>query len=86
MNPKDSTGKKLLKLIDPILDEYGLVLESDPRLPSIVGTLIGEPPHSSWWSHPKGRTIYQLLNVFTSRPDILMTKLLSAKTTFIHQT
>ena len=71
--------------IDRIIEEYGLILESDQHLPSIAGTIIGEKIHRSWWSHPKNRSVFNTLNTLTSRPDILLTKLLSGKTTFIQK-
>ena len=74
-----------LKKIDPILEKYGLVLESDQHLPSVVGAIVGKPIHTSWWGHPQGNTIYQTLGMLSQSPDILLTKLLSRKTTFIHR-
>jgi len=74
-----------LKKIEPILEKYGLILESDPHLPSVVSAIVGKPIHGSWWGHPKGNRIYQTLGILGKSPDILLTKLLSRKTTFVHR-
>jgi hypothetical protein len=74
-----------LKKINPILEKYGLILESDQHLPSVVSAIVGKPIHSSWWGHPQGNTIYQTLGILSQNPDLLLTKLLSRKTTFIHR-
>lgn len=68
---------KLLKL--------GFLLESDPKLPS-VGTLItGAPLRGSWWSHPLAQTIFQANEKLEDHPDVLVTKLISGKVTFVHR-
>jgi len=74
-----------LKKIDSILEKYGLVLESDQHLPSVVSAIVGKPIHTSWWGHPQGNTIYQTLGILSQNRDLLLTKLLSRKTTFIHR-
>jgi len=74
-----------LKKIDPILEKYGLILESDQHLPSVVSAIVGKPIHGSWWGHSEGNRIYQTLGILGKRPDILLTKLLSGKTTFVHR-
>lgn len=74
-----------LNKINLILEKYGLILESDQHLPSVVSAIVGKPIHSSWWGHPQGNTIYQTLGILSQNPDLLLTKLLSRKTTFIHR-
>ena len=81
-NPK---RPNFLEKIDPILERYGLILESDLHLPSVVSTIIGESIHGSWWGHPQGNRIYQTLGILSRRPNLLVTKLLSRKTTFVHR-
>jgi len=82
-----SNPKRLnpLEKINPILEKYGLILESDQHLPSVVSAIVGKPIHTSWWGHPQGNTIYQTLGILSQNPDLLLTKLLSRKTTFIHR-
>lgn len=63
----------------------GIILESDRKLPCVTALVAGERMKGSWWSHPKGRKIWHVLNRFLSRPDVLTTRLVSAKVTFIHR-
>lgn len=60
-------------------------MESDQHLPSVVSAIVEKPIHGSWWGHPQGDKIYQALGILSQRPDVLITKLLSRKTTFVHR-
>ena len=68
-----------------VLDRDGVLLLSDPLLPSLTGLVVGEPIGGSWWGHPRGNEIYHLLNALAEHPQVLMVKLVSAKVTFVHQ-
>jgi len=68
------------------LRRYGLLLESDPRLPSIVSLVAGKPIRGSWWGHPSGAAIYNETNNLADRPDVLVLKLLDGKVTFVLDT
>ncbi len=82
-----SNGRQsnLLKKIEPLLEKYGVIMESDQHLPSVVSAIVEKPIHGSWWGHPQGDMIYQALGILSQRPDVLITKLLSRKTTFVHR-
>lgn len=67
------------------LDDYGLLLLSDAKLPSMVGRIVGEPIHTSWWGHPLGGVIYGALTVLEDHPDVLSTKLIAGKVTYVHR-
>src|SRR5690242_21492457 len=67
------------------LARHGLLLKQDKRLPSAVTLLAGEPLASSWWSHPQGRLIFRVLTALADHPDVLVTKLLDGKDTFVHR-
>jgi hypothetical protein len=67
------------------LKEFGLLLESDPKLPSVCGLVTGEPMKGSWWSHPMAQTIFQVNERLDDHPDIIITKLVSKKVTFVHR-
>ena len=67
------------------LRRYGLLLESDKFLPSVVGTITGKKISRSWWGHKKGNEIFRALHELSDRKDVLMTKLISGKVTFIHK-
>src|SRR5262245_16276238 len=67
------------------LDENGLLLKQDKKLPSVVGLITGESLSTSWWSHPKGRLIFAVLSELADHPDVLLTKLLRKKETLVHR-
>src|SRR5262245_3978296 len=64
---------------------YGLLLQQDLQLPSVVTLVAGAPLHGSWWSHPAGHTIFSLLNALAAHPDVLVTHLVRGKVTFVHR-
>ena len=72
------------KLLDQ-LEEDGLLLESDPRLPSVASIVAGEPIKGSWWGHPKGHAIFAAAQRLRESPDILVVKLVSGKLTYVHR-
>jgi hypothetical protein len=65
------------------LKRHGLLLESDPNLPSVVSLVIGRPIKGGWWGHPSGGAIYAEANRLADRPDVLLVKLLGGKVTFV---
>jgi hypothetical protein len=65
------------------LRRYGLLLESDPTLPSVVSLVAGKPIGGSWWGHPSGAAIYRETNKLADRSDIVVLKLLNGKVTFV---
>jgi hypothetical protein len=66
------------------LERYGLLLSSDQALPSVVGMIVGEPLRMSWWGHPRGGLIYHTMNAIEDRPEVLSTKLIAGKVTYVH--
>jgi hypothetical protein len=71
--------------VSSVLRAKGLLLQQDKTLPSVVGLITGEALSTSWWGHPKGRTIFAVLSELADRPDVLFTKLLSGKSTLVHR-
>lgn len=67
------------------LKKWGLLLESDPKLPSVCRIITGEPMKGSWWSHPMAQTIFQVNERLDDHPDVLIAKLLAGKVTFVHR-
>jgi hypothetical protein len=67
------------------LRKFGLLLESDPQLPSVCTLITGSPLHSSWWSHPLAHTIFHVNGQLEDHPDVLVAKLVASKVTFIHR-
>ncbi|MBI3698253.1 MAG: hypothetical protein HY238_25875 [Acidobacteria bacterium] len=72
-----------MKAIHKTLSELGLLLESDPKLPSVASLAAGQPVRGSWWGHPQGHAIFRALRELAARPDVLVCKLVSGKVTFV---
>ncbi len=67
------------------LEKFGLLLQTDPNFPSVCTLITDEPLKGSWWSHPMAQTIFQVNELLDDHPDVLITKLVSGKVTFIHR-
>jgi hypothetical protein len=71
-----------------VLDElkaHGILLTTDPKLPSVCAMVAGEPARGSWWAHPRSHEMFQVLTELAAHPDVLVAKLVSGKDTFIHR-
>jgi hypothetical protein len=67
------------------LERDGLMLETDPKLPSLVALVAGGPVQGSWWGHPLGHTIFAVGAALYEHPDVLLAKLVSSKATWLHR-
>jgi hypothetical protein len=67
------------------LESHGLLLETDPKLPSLVALVAGGPVRGSWWGHPLGHTIFVTGEALFAHRDVLHAKLVSGKATWIHR-
>jgi hypothetical protein len=67
------------------LDRIGMLLFSDPALPSLVGIIVDAPLRTSWWGHPRGHLIYEAMNRLDEDPHLLAAKLVAGKVTYVHQ-
>ena len=67
------------------LERDGLMLETDPKLPSLVALVAGGPIQGSWWGHPLGHTIFAAGEALFGHPDVLLAKLVSGKATWVHR-
>jgi hypothetical protein len=79
-NESDSFQRVLQELSD-----RGFLLMSDAKLPSVTGIVAQEPIRGSWWGHAKGREIFAVSEQLSIHQDVLVTKLVSGKVTFIHR-
>lgn len=68
-----------------VLVRDGLLLKQDKQLASVVTLMAGEPLSASWWSHPESRMMFRVLSELADHPDVLTTKLLAGKDTFVHR-
>jgi hypothetical protein len=67
------------------LERHGLLLQQDKSLPSVVGLITGEALSSSWWNHSRAQQIFDCLGALVDRNDVLMTRLISRKLTYVHR-
>lgn len=67
------------------LERSGLLLKQDKRLPSVITLLAGGPLSSSWWAHRDSRRMFRVLSELAGHEDVLLTKLLLGKDTFVHR-
>src|SRR5260370_23492331 len=74
-----------LRSVLEALERYGLLLELDAQLPSLVSIVAGGPVRGSWWGHASGNIIYEVGNQLANHPDVLVIKLLSGKVTFVQR-
>ena len=84
--------RKTLFLTERMLNEalgqlalHGLLLKSDPKLPSVITLVAGEPVRGSWWGHPMGNQMFHLLESLEDHEDAALVKLVSGKDTFVHK-
>lgn len=68
------------------LETHGLLLKTDPKLPSVCALVAGEPVKGSWWAHPRSHEMFRVLTALAAHSDVLVAKLVSRKDTFIHRT
>jgi hypothetical protein len=73
------------KLVMSQLERFDLLLQSDPTLPSICSLITGAPVRGSWWSHPLAHSIFYVNEELADHRDVLSTKLISGKVTFVHR-
>ena len=70
--------------IESELDRIGLLMQHDKALPSATTIIAGGPIAGSWWGHPKGKRIYEVLEELAGGPLALCVKLVSGKRTYVH--
>jgi hypothetical protein len=76
-----SVGKKVLREIE----KQGILVVTDPVLPSVTGIVAGEPVSGSWWSHPRAHEMYAVITSLEEDLGVLLVKLISKKETFVHR-
>jgi hypothetical protein len=67
------------------LAERGLLLTQDRSLPNVVAIVTGETLRGSWWAHPRCHEIFGCLSFIAAHPDVMVTKLIEGKVTFVHR-
>jgi hypothetical protein len=81
----ETTSGEYFKRVFGVLKKNGFLLESDAKLPSVCTLITGEALHGSWWSHPLAQVIFHVNEQLEDHNDVLITKLISGKVTFVHR-
>jgi hypothetical protein len=72
--------------IHRLLEEHGVLLESaHGPVPSVAELVAGEQIRGSWWGHPKGEEIFRATRALRDAPDVVVTRLINGKITFVHR-
>jgi len=82
----ERSGGAAARRVFSLIRRRGLLLKQDKSLPSVVGLVTGEALSGSWWNHPRAKEIFDLLELISERSNILETKLIDGKVTFIFET
>jgi hypothetical protein len=65
---------------------HGIVLASAKGpVPRLTDAIVGEPVRGSWWTHPKGKEIFRILQGLSESEDILVCRLCGGKVTYVHR-
>ena len=78
-------GRKDSQRVLAALKRYGLLLQTDARLPNVCALVTGAPVHGSWWAHPRSHDIFRVSCHLSEHPDALVIKLVSSKVTYVHR-
>ena len=54
-------------------------------IPNLAEYVAGEPIRGSWWGHPAGRVIFEVLPHLMESPDLVATRLINGKITLVHR-
>jgi hypothetical protein len=80
-----TSGATNFRIILEALREFGLLLETDAKFPSVSRLFAGEPVRGSWWTHARSHEIFAALQEVVHHKDVLITKLVSSKVTLVHR-
>jgi hypothetical protein len=66
--------------------DNGIVLQSaHGAVPNLAEYVADEPIRGSWWGHPAGHRIFEVLNQVRSSPEVVATRLIDGKVTLVHR-
>ena len=69
--------------VERLLDEHGLLMLHDAKLPSATACIAGAAIRGSWWGHAKGKLIFETLN--RMEDDVAWAKVVLGKETLVHR-
>jgi hypothetical protein len=68
------------------IQKHGVVLASARgSVPRLTEAIVNGPIKGSWWSHPKSREIFSILQYVVDSEDVLVCRLVDGKITFVHR-
>ncbi len=68
------------------LIEHGMLLQSARGpIPNVAELVAGEPIKGSWWGHPRGHAIFNILGELDDSPDVVRLRLVNGKITLVHR-
>ena len=67
------------------LEDLGLLLVSGNEFPDVRRIITGNDSKGSWWTDAAAHTIFAINERLSDHPDVLVTKLISRKVTFVHR-
>jgi hypothetical protein len=82
----EGTIEDTLRDVLASLKQHGLLLQTDAQLPNVCALVAGGPVRGSWWAHPRSHDIFRANCALADHPDVLITKLVSAKITYVDRT
>lgn len=71
--------------VERAIAKRGLMLLQDKMAMDIVGILAGEKLSTSWWGHAAGQKIFACLERLDEDPDVMSTRLVAGKITYVHR-
>jgi hypothetical protein len=67
------------------LEELGLLLVSGNEIPDVRRLISDKESKGSWWADPQAQQIFTVNENLEDHPDVVVTKLVSRKVTFVHR-
>src|SRR5262245_21687488 len=80
-SPSQSEIDQALGRLRAAIDASGLILSHDAELPSATALIAGAAVPGSWWGHPKGKLIYEVLSALGG--EVAWLKLVKGKDTIV---
>ena len=83
MTNRSAQGK--LERVEKEFVRIGLLLQHDRELASVTTIVVGAPIRGSWWGHPLGHELFDLLTAFERGEGALSGKWVNGKITYVHR-
>lgn len=67
------------------LERRGLLLVSGTEVPDVRRLVSKQASTGSWWADPSAHSIFAVNEMLEEHPDVLITRLVAGKVTFVHR-